>query len=428
MRTVLSLLLCTITSVAGASDVIPGAPQSEPIALVGGTVYPVTGDAIENGVVLFEQGKIKAIGPENQTPLPTGTKEVSIEGKRVYPSLLEAHSVLGLVEIPAVRATRDQRETGSINPNVRAFVAVNPDSELLPVARANGVLIALTAPQGGLISGQSSILQLDGWTTEDLALKQSAGMVLNWPGMKDDLEKVTRDRNRIDDLRDLFAEAKAYAAGREDESTEQNTDLKLEALLPVINREIPLHVWADSLSTIQSAVSFAVEQNVRIVIFGGNDAEQCAELLKKHDVPVVISAVYRLPRRRNEAVDAPYTLANRLHNAGVKFCISGSGSSRNSSNTRNLPYHAGVAVAYGLPYEEALKAITLYPAEILGVADRVGSLEIGKDATLIVTDGDPLETPTQVTHAWVQGRTVDLSSRHTGLYEKYRQKYEQKAQ
>lgn len=408
-----------------ASDIVPGPPQTQPIALVDGTVYPVSGAPLESGVVLFDKGKITAIGSADQVQIPANAKVISITGQRVYPSLFEAHSSLGLVEIPSVRASVDDRETGSINSNVRAYVSVNPDSELIPVARANGVLLALSAPEGGLISGQSSVLQLDGWTSEDLTLKHSVGMVINWPSVKDDLEESGTGHNRIDELRDLFDEVRAYEEARKAEGATQKTDLKLESLLPVIHREIPLHVWADGLSTIQSAVAFAAEQEVKLVIFGASDAPHCADLLKQHGVPVVVSAVYRLPRRRNDAYDSAYTLPARLHAAGVRFCISGSATSRNSSNSRNLPYHAGMAVAFGLPYEDALKAITLWPAEILGVADRVGSLELGKDATLIVTTGDPLEIDTEVQHAWVQGRAVDLHSRHTQLYEKYQQKYQQ---
>ncbi|TWT58830.1 imidazolonepropionase [Thalassoglobus neptunius] len=408
-----------------ASDEIPGGPQQSPIALIGADLYPVSQPPIPNGVILFEKGKITAVGPAREIAIPANTQRISLAGKRIYPSLIESHSILGLVEIPAVRASRDQRETGSINPNVRAAAAVNPDSELIPVARANGVLLALSAPEGGFVSGQASMLQLDGWTSEDLALEPSVGMIVNWPSVKNDLKESSNDHDRVDELRELLDEARAYRAGRISDRSRQQTDLKLEALRPVIDRQIPILVWADSASVIQSAVAFALEQNIRIVILGGYDAPVCADLLKKHKVPVVISAVYRLPRRRNDPFDSAYTLPARLHEAGVSFAISGSASSRSSSNSRNLPYHAGVAVAYGLPEDEALKAITLSPAEIFGIEDRVGSLDVGKDATLIVTDGDPLETPTSVTHAWIQGRSVELTSRHTRLYEKYQQKYRQ---
>ncbi|MFP6766192.1 MAG: amidohydrolase family protein, partial [Planctomycetaceae bacterium] len=224
-----------------------------------------------------------------------------------------------------------------------------------------------------------------------------------------------------------FDNARAYARARKQSPDTQPTDLKLEAMQSVLNRQLPLLVHANSLSVIQSAVSFAAEENIRLILNGGYDAPLCAALLRQHDVPVIIAAAYRLPRRRNDPFDSGYSLAARLHKAGIRFCISGGAASR-TSNTRNLPYHAAVSVAYGLPHDVAVRAITLSPAEILGVAGRVGSLEAGKDATLIVTTGDPLETASSVTAAWVQGRTVDLSSRHVRLYEKYRTKYEQSGQ
>ena len=420
----LTCWLCCI-AVASASDIVPGAPQKQPIALVDGTIYPITNPPIESGVIVFNQGKITAIGTAGQVAIPEDAKVISVAGQRIYPSLFESHSELGLVEIPSVRSTVDRREPGTINSNVRAYVSVNPDSELIPVARANGILLALSAPEGGLISGQASVLQLDGWTIQDLALKKSAGMVVNWPNVKNDLEEKEKDRNVVDDLRDLFEEARAYQKTRQESDSVQQTDLKLEAMLPVIDRQVPLFVRAHELSQIQSAVAFAVEESVKLIVFGGNDAVHCTALLKQHDVPVIISSVYRLPRRRSDAYDAAYTLPARLHEAGVRFCISGSDASHDSTNSRNLPYHAGMAVAFGLSQEQAMRAITISPAEILGVADRVGSLEIGKDATLIVTTGDPLETATEVKSAWIQGRMVDLHSRHTQLYEKYKQKYEQ---
>jgi len=418
------LLLLSISPFAAGSDVIPGASQTAPIALIGGTVHPVSSASFEDGVVVFDKGRIIAVGKANDVAIPDDAVCIEIEGQHVYPGLFEAHSHLGLVEIAAVRATRDSRETGSFNPNVRAHVSVNPDSELIPVTRSNGVLLALTSPQGGVISGQAAVMQLDGWTYEDMTLKPDAGLVVYWPGVPDGLKSEKEIKtDRVQEIRDLFASARAYRKARQADDT-QRTDLKLEAMLPVIDGKLPMLVWADGLSTIQSAVAFAVEQNVRIIILGGYDADLCAELLNEHSVPVIVSAVYRLPRRRDAAFDEAYTLPERLRKSRVKFCISGTAASR-SSNARNLPYHAGTAVAYGLPHDEALKAITLYPAEILGVADRVGSLQPGKDATLMVTTGDPLETISNVVSAWIQGRGVDLDSRHKRLYRKYREKYRQ---
>lgn len=425
MRIVTGLLVLLSSSLfATASDVIPGPAQTKPVALIGGTVHPVSSAPFEDGVVLFDKGRIVAVGKADDVTIPDDAVCIKIEGQHVHPGLFEAHSHMGLVEVAAVRATRDSSESGSINPNVQALVSVNPDSELIPVTRSNGVLLALTSPQGGLISGRAAVLQLDGWTYEDMTLSPDAGLIVYWPGVPDGIKSESDTKtDRVQQMRDLFASARAYRKARQLDET-QRTDLKLEAMLPVVDRSMPLLVWANGLSTIQSAVAFAVEQNLRIIILGGYDADLCTELLKEHSVPVVVSAVYRLPRRRDAAFDEAYTLPERLRKAGVQFCISGSSSSR-TSNARNLPYHAATAVAYGLPHDEALKAITLYPAQILGVADRVGSLEPGKDATLMITTGDPLETASNVVSAWIQGRSVDLDSRHKQLYRKYSEKYRQ---
>ena len=233
--------------------------------------------------------------------------------------------------------------------------------------------------------------------------------------------------DRIRELRELFDQARNYRKLRELPIAYQAVDLRLEGLGEVVTEKVPLMVRADQLADIQSAVAFAVEQNVRLIIVGGYDAPLCAELLKKHDVPVIVSAVYRLPLRKSDPDDHAYTLPARLQAAGVRFCISSADRSE-TWNSRNLPFHAGTAVAFGLPADEALKAITLYPARILNVAVRVGSLEVGKDATVFVCTGDPLDTRSAISAAFIQGRPIDLSSRQTRLYEKYKLKYEQQKQ
>lgn len=421
----LTVLLSCLPGLAGASDEIPGAAQKQPIALTGGTIVPVSRPEIEEGVLIFDEGRIVAVGPADTVQIPDNARQIDYSGQRIYPGLFESHSQIGLIEVNAVRASNDRAETGWIKPNVRAHVAVNPDSELIPVTRANGVLLTLTEPSGGLVSGQAAVLQLDGWTYEDLTLKAGAALVVSWPSVPHQLEKgsAASSSKSVEQLRTLLNDARAYRKARNAAPRIHGTDVRLEAVLPVLDRKMPLLVHADSLAVIQSAVSFAAQERLRLIIYGGYDAPLCAELLKKHNVSVIIAAAYRLPRRRSDAFDSGYTLASRLHDAGVRFCISGGATSRNS-NARNLPYHAAVSVAYGLPHDVALRAITLSPAEILGVADRVGSLDVGKDATLFVATGDPLETPSNVTAAWIQGRAVDLSSRHVRLYEKYRTKYE----
>ncbi len=421
------LFVLATANVSFAGPEIPGAPQRRPVALVNATIHPVEGDVIENGVMLFEKGKIVGLG--RNLKVPDGTQVMDLKGKHVYPSMIESLSNIGLVEINAVRATRDFEETGDVNPNVRANRAFNPDSELIPVTRSNGVLISVSAPTGHLISGQSAVMQLDGWTFEDMTVKSPAAMHIRWPAMSPTVdwhtdetpaEQIKERNEQLEKLQQVFDDARLYQQARR-AGEKQPVDLRLKAMLPVINGETPVMVTANDIRQIQAAVAFAAREKIKLIIYGGYDAMHCAELLKKTKTPVVIGGVYRTPRRRGEAYDSPYTLAARLQKAGVTFCISGAGRF-GASNARNLPYHASMAAAHGLPREEALRAITLYPAQILGIANRVGSLSPGKDATFFVSSGDPLETDTQVEMAFVQGRQVDLSDRHKRLYQKYRER------
>jgi imidazolonepropionase-like amidohydrolase len=413
-------------------------------------IHTLTGEPIQDGTIVFDKGRITELGPRMAPP--ESAEVIDLQGRHVYPGLIEAHSQLGLTEIGSTRSTIDSSETGNLNPNVSAHVAVNPDSELIPVTRANGVLLALSAPVGGLVSGKASVIQLDGWTWEQMTLKPNAALVVNWPagseggrgrgplppGLVPGQPPVPGQtpgpanagdspRERTDplkSLRDLFDQTRVYQKAREANPAGQPFDSRLNAMISVVAGEVPLLVNADRTDRIQSAVAFSVEQGVKIIVLGGYDAVQCAELLKQYNVPVIIDAVHKDPRRDHEDYDASYTLPARLLKSGVRFCISGSGRSE-TWNTRNLAYQAATAAAYGLPYEEALKSVTVYPAEILGIADRVGTLEKGKDATLFVSDGDPLETHTQISAAWIQGRRVQLSNRHTRLFEKYQEKYRQ---
>lgn len=401
-----------------ASDEIPGPPQRHPIALQGGTIHTVSGETIEQGTLLFEQGKITAIGRD--LPLPEATETISIDGKHVYPSFLDAHTHIGLVEIESVRATIDYREMGVFNPNVKSWVAVNPDSELIPVTRANGVLLVLSAPTGGLISGRSAVLQLDGWSYEDLVLQPDVAMHFGWPSRRE-------GESSLKSLREYFQRARAYQKARSSDPDRLPMDLRLEAMQPVIDRKIPVMVSVDELPDIQAAVAFAVEQQIRLIIHGGYDAVECSSLLKEHHIPVIVAGTYRLPLRADDAYDSAYTLPGRLRDAGVQYCLA-SGGRFSSTGVRNLPYHAATAAGFGLPVDEAVKAITLHAAQILGVANRVGSLEVGKDATLFVCNGDPLDVHCQIDEAFVQGRKVEMNDRHKRLYRKYEQKYTQPPQ
>jgi imidazolonepropionase-like amidohydrolase len=418
-----------LTAPALASPEVPGQAAGHPVALVGGTIHPVDGPVIERGTLLLHQGKIVAVGVD--VPLPNGTEQIDVAGKHLYPGMIESLTNLGLTEIDSIRATQDRQETGQINPNVRAQVAFNPDSELIPVARANGVLAVVCAPAGGLISGTSALMQLDGWTWEDMTVKPAAGLHLEWPRSMPSVDWFSGTTSAVDEgartaalaaIKQAFADARAYRAARQaaPAAGEAPFDARWEAMLPVLEGQTPLVVQADDLRQIQSALAFAAAEKVRLILYGGYDAVLAADVLKRHDVPVVVAGVHRLPQRRSDPYDDPYTLPARLHAAGVRFCISGAD---DAWNVRNLPYHAATAAAYGLPPDVALRAITLAPAEIFGVADRLGSLTAGKDATFVVADGDLLEVATRVERAYIQGRPVDLSSRQTRLWEKYKEKY-----
>lgn len=423
--------LC-ITAGANASDTIPAAPQTKPIAIKGATIHPVSGPDIPNGTIVFENGKITALGTD--AAIPSGADVIEANGKHVYPGLINANTVLGLVEIGAVRSTVDVEEAGALNPNVRSITSVNPDSELIPVARAAGVLTALSVPEGGIISGQSAVLRLEGWTPEEMTVLSPAAMHLRWPNLT--IDRRPRARKSVKDqqkeiekaqkqLREAFQVARAYWQARKNPGPDFKTDLRWEALMPVFDGKLPLLVHASVLSQIQAALAWAKEMQLKIVLVDGDDAWRVAAQLKESDVPVILGPATSLPPRRDDDYDSAWSSAAKLQQAGVKFCIASNGRGA-ETNERNVGYEAGLAAGYGLPKEEALKAVTLYPAQILGVADKLGSLEKGKAATLIVTNGDPLDFPTQVETAFIDGRKIDLSNRQTRLRDKYREKYRRK--
>lgn len=425
------LLLTGFGWMAFASDQVPAPPQDHPIALVNGTVHTVSGATMPATTILFDNGKITFIGGE--AALPENAEIIDINGKHVYPAMIAANTILGLSEINAVRATRDYREVGTFTPEVRAEVAYNPDSELLPVTRANGVALAQSVPQGGLISGTSALMSLDGWTWENMTEKSPAGLHIRWPRMKaierswmrQSAEDQLKERDeQLENIRKFFADARAYhqlkTSGQPFESS-----TRLEAMAPFITGKAPVFIHADDIRQIQAAMDWAKTEQLQMILVGGYDAWRLADELKAQDIPVIYHNVHSLPDRRWEGYDTPFTGPAKLHAAGVRFCIAPAEGISDPGHTRNLPYEAATAAAYGLPKDEALKSVTLYPAQIFGIAERVGSLEVGKDATLIVTTGDPLEITTQVEHMFIAGRHVDLSSRHTQLYEKYLQKYRQ---
>jgi imidazolonepropionase-like amidohydrolase len=427
----LAIAVTLTTSGLQASPAPPGAPQDRPIALIGGVIHPVSQPEIKDGMLLFDGGKIVAVGKD--VALPANVEKIELNGSHVYPGFIDAFTQLGLVEIPMIKATADHSELGRINPNVQARTAINPDSETIPIARSGGVLTVLTIPGGGLVTGTSALVQLDGWTSEDMTFNPAVAVHLRWPQMapvhtwwqemsaQEQLQ--SRDKALVE-IRRALTDARAYHRHRKARANSSGRshdfDARWESFVPVLEGKMPLVVDADEIQQIQSAVAFCEHEKLKLIIAGGYDAPECAELLKKHQVPVIVGGVHRLPRRHDDSYDAPFTLPARLRDAGVAFCIS---SAERPSMVRNLAHHAGTAAAFGLKAEEAIRAITLSAAEIVGAADRLGSLDAGKDATLIVSSDDPLEVPSQVTMAFIQGRKVELDDRQKRLWEKYKEKY-----
>ncbi len=411
---------------------IPGEPSAVPIILEHATVHTVSGELLPDGVLVIEDGKIAQLGRFGSVSRDDGpdVNRIDLTGKHIYPGLIDADTSLGLIEIDSVKGTNDKRETGSVNPNVRGAIAFDPDSEMIPVARAGGVLHALTHPNGGLFGGQSSLMQLDGWSAVEMTVVPHVGTHVNWPrslrlrGPSDEsaAEHLKERKERLVKISEELDNARAYEQTRTT-NPEAPFDARLNSLLPLLHREVPMMVHTNGLAEIQEAVAFANRNQLRLVIVGGYDAPKCAELLNRYRVPVIVTGTQRLPQQRHADYDEPFRIPAELHAASVDYCLAGL-SRFSASLVQNLSDHAGTAAAHGLDRQEAVRAITLNAAKILGVDDRLGSLEAGKDATLIVTDGDILEVTTHVELAWLAGRPVDLNNRHKRLWAKYRTKYE----
>ncbi len=432
MRTSL-LALVTFTSLLRAVHLeTPSPPQQKPIALVGGNVYTISNGIIEGGTVLFDRGKIVAVGRD--VTIPPDAERYDCRGKNIYPGLIAPHSTIGLVEIEAVRATRDVAEVGQFNPNVRADVAYNADSEVIPTVRFNGVLVAVVAPEGGLVSGRASVMQLDGWTREDIALKPLAALVINFPSLatarapwlRKSPQEQRRDAERqIAELYDYFRLAQMYARAASAGLTDAKRDIRFEALRPVFDGTLPVMIRCWEYKQILRAIEFAQHFGLRAILVGCSDAWRCIDRIKQSGFPVIVGRVHSLPLRQEEGYDTPYRLPAILNRAGIPFAISDAG----FWQQRNLPFQAGTAVAFGLPKDAALRALTLSPAEIFGLADRIGSIDVGKDATIIVSSGDVLDTiGNNIELAFIQGRRVSLESKQTRLAEKYRTRYRQPKQ
>ena len=403
----------------------PSPAQTKKIVISGGTLHIGNGQVIENGTLSIEKGKIKI-----ETGAVTGDVErIDATGKHVYPGVIAPNTNLGLVEVSSTKSTADFDELGEMNPSIRSIVAYNTDSKVINTLRSNGVLLAQIVPQGGMISGMSTVVQLDAWNWEDAAYALDNGVHMTFPALINrpmqmrrrgaDSDPVKLGLDKIEQARVFFREAKAYLQ----EKTHAATNLKFEATRGLFDRSKTLYVHCDLVKEMLVAVDFAKEFNFKLVIAGGTDSYMIADILAANNVAVILHEPHALPATDDDAVDQPYKTGAQLQKAGVLFTIcqdSGDG----YTQIRNLPFLAGTMSTYGLTKEEALAAITLNPAKILGIADRTGSLENGKDANIVISTGDLLDMKSSiVTHAFIQGRAINLDNKHTQLFNRYKYKY-----
>ncbi len=399
-----------------------GPLAAEVVALVGGTVHPVTGPAIEDGVVVMENGRILQVGSDVE--IPEDAREVDVDGLHLYPGFIHPATSLGLTEISSVAGTVDLAEIGNINAAVRAEVAVNHDSELFPATIAGGVLSAHMVPGGGLIRGTSAVMNLDGWSWEEMVISTPVAMHLDFPRDSvdnEDSDELAAIEKVLDQARHWH---KARRAADENDSRPPVRNDQLEALGPMLDGEVPLMIHANRSDVMEAALDWAEEQELeRIILVANADAQYLAERLAAEDIPVILRNVYAMPTRRWEPHDMAFRAPARLHEAGVRFAIADSGGGLDVANSRNLPFHAGSAMAHGLPAEAALKSVTRWPAEILGVDGELGALEPGLRASLFAATGDPLEPMSRIERVWIDGQEYDLSrKRGRELYHRYRER------
>jgi imidazolonepropionase-like amidohydrolase len=432
-RLLLLLTLAASLGVSAQSVILNNPGKKGTFAIRNATIYPVTSAPIPNGTIVFTNGVITAVGANVNTP--DGATVIDGSGLSVYPGMIDSGTNVGLIEIDSVPGTVDTTELGDMNPNAKAAVAINPHSNLIPVTRVNGVTTVLTVPEGGVISGQSALIQMAGWTPQEMVVKAPVGMHLRFPRLRsaplvevpqeEEAEKELRKSytKQLDALRDLFRDAQAYGKAAAARSTDRNVrrfnrDVVLEALVPVVEGREPVIIEANLARDIRSAFAFVDEFKLKMILAGGVDVQQVMPELKRRNIPVLLGPILELPPREDDTYDLLYSNAAALHAAGVPFSIR----TDEAHNARNLPYHAATCAAFGLPKDEALKSVTIYPARIFGVADRLGSLEVGKIANVVVTDGDLLEIRTNVRRVFIGGEEMPMDSYHTLLYEKFRRR------
>ena len=408
--------------------------QKKSILIVNATAHIGNGKLIPKSLVGLKDGKIAEVYNANVVKLENLHYDslIQADGMHLYPGFIAVNTALGLTEIDLVRATHDFAETGSMNPNVRSIIAYNTDSRIIPTIRSNGILMAQTTPRGGVISGSSSVVQLDGWNWEEALYREDDGIHLHWPRyriedpnrQKNKMDSTNRDEKRREQIRELevfFRDARAYLNA----SYHSEINLRFEAMRGIFTGEKRLYIHADHMREISEAVYFKRDHEIpSMVIVGGYDSWRVVEFLKDHEVPVILRKTHSLPARADEDIDLPYRLPSLLDKAGILFCVDNEGGME-VMNTRNLPFWAGTARTYGLEGEKALQMITLNAARILGIDKTCGSLEAGKDATLFLSKGDALDMETNdVIAAWIRGRSLDLDNDQKKLYRKYKAKYE----
>ena len=416
-----------ITTAAAQETMLPAPAQKETIALTNATIHVGNGQVINNGTVVFKNGKITEVGTGAST---AGAKVVDCSGKHIYPGLILSASQLGLVEVPSVRATVDAAEIGEINASIRSLVAYNTDSKVTNTLRGNGILIANIIPDGAVISGSSSVVQLDAWNWEDAAYKTDIGIHFRMPsllnrtrgrggfgGQQPPADPVKTGLEQIEKVKVFFREAKAYLA----ETKHESTNLKFEAVKGLFDKKQKLFIHCNIVKEMLLAIDFAKEFGFDVVLVGAVDSWQIADLLKQNNIAVILNQLHDLPTMIDDDIDQPFKTPSLLQKAGVLFAIN---DNDENSRYRNLAFNAGTAAAYGLSKEEALRSITLNAANILGIADKTGSIETGKDANIVVSEGDILDMRTNIiTQAFIQGRQVDLNNKQKQLAEKYETKY-----
>jgi imidazolonepropionase-like amidohydrolase len=439
MRILIALLLLASTVLAqqiGEPTTQQGViPPRETFAIRNARIVTVSGADIENGTVVIRDGKIEAVGAN--VSVPAGAQTIDGSGLSVYPGMIDAGTNMGLVEVPqGANGTVDTSEVGELNPNAKAIIAVNPYSAHIAVTRVEGITNTLTAPTGGLISGQAALINLLGTAPKEMAVVPQVALVINYPRVAGGFggfggfqqqpanlsDTLAANERQVEQIRKMLRDAEAYGRAQDAYAKDKSLprpdrNVVLEPLVPYVRGEQPVIFRADREAEIRGAIKFAEEMKLKPIILGGNDAWKVANLLKEKNVPVILTGVFSLPQREDDAYDALYENPAKLQAAGVRFCISAGDA---GAEVRNLAQYAGMAAAFGLSKTDAVKAVTLFPAQIMNVADRLGSIEAGKMANLVVTDGDLLEIRSRIRYLFIDGRPVVLSSRHTELNDAFK--------